>query len=180
MLFIAFAEDSLLLPKKSIEKAYSSRDLYNPRPIWHNFRALFKAIDQGNSDLKINSYNGGLFKPDPAIDDIELPDAICEGFKKLGEYDFESEVGVTILGHIFEQSVADIERLQAVARGEIVEEEKKNGTSGRRKRDGIVYTPDYIARFIVEKTLGTHVDELFWSSMATFSRLAPRTAITTL
>jgi N-6 DNA Methylase/TaqI-like C-terminal specificity domain len=169
VLFIAFAEDSLLLPKESIKQAYTSRDLYNPRPIWHNFRALFKAIDQGNSDLKINSYNGGLFKPDPAIDGIELPDEICEGFQKLGAYDFESEVGVTILGHIFEQSVADIERLQAIARGEIVVEEKKNGTSGRRKRDGIVYTPDYIARFIVEKTLGAHVDELFWASMAKFA-----------
>lgn len=169
VLFIAFAEDSLLLPKGSIKQAYNSRDLYNPRPIWHNFRSLFKAIDQGNSDLKINSYNGGLFKPDAAIDGIELPDVICEGFQKLGEYDFESEVGVTILGHVFEQSVADIERLQAIARGEVVEEEKKKRTSGRRKRDGIVYTPDFIARFIVEKTLGAHVDELFWATMAKFA-----------
>lgn len=169
VLFIAFAEDSLLLPKDSIKQAYSSRDLYNPRPIWHNFRSLFRAIDQGSSDLKINSYNGGLFKPDPSIDEIELPDEICEGFQKLGGYDFASEVSVTILGHIFEQSVADIERLQAIARGELIEEAKKSGTSGRRKRDGIVYTPDYIARFIVEKTLGAHVDELFWTSMAAFS-----------
>ena len=169
VLFIAFAEDTLLLPEKSIDQAYTSRDLYNPRPIWHNFRALFRAIDVGNSGLKINSYNGGLFKPDPAIDGLELPDEICEGFKNLGAYDFASEVSVTILGHIFEQSVSDIERLQAQARGEMVEEEKKNGTSGRRKRDGIVYTPDYIARFIVQKTLGLHVEDLFWSCFAKFS-----------
>lgn len=165
VLFIAFAEDSLLLPKQSIAKAHKHRDPYYPKPIWHNFKALFRAIDEGSSHLDINSYNGGLFRADEGIDALELPDAICEGFRKLSEYDFESEVGVTILGHIFEQSVSDIERLQALARGEQPRPETKNGSRGRRKRDGIVYTPDYIARFIVARTLGTHVDDLFWSIM---------------
>ena len=165
VLFIAFAEDSLLLPEKSLDHAVKNRDLYNPRPIWHNFKSLFRAIDVGNSLLKIDSYNGGLFRLDPAVDELELPDAICNQFRTIGEYDFASEVGVTILGHIFEQSVADIERLQARARGEETEPEKKTGTSGRRKRDGIVYTPDYIARFIAARTLGTHIEDLFWSCM---------------
>jgi hypothetical protein len=166
ILFIAFAEDSLLLPDKSLDKAYASRDLYNPRPIWHNFRALFRAIDEGSTQLRIDSYNGGLFRRDEIADAVELPDEICEQFKCLGAYDFASEVSVNILGHIFEQSIADIERLQARARGEEIEEDKKTGTTGRRKRDGIVYTPDFIARFIVERTLAEHVDELFWSTMA--------------
>ena len=54
-----------------------------------------------------------------------------------------------------------MERLQAIARGEEAEPEKTTGTSGRRKRDGVVYTPDYIARFIVAETLGTHLREIF-------------------
>ena len=161
MLFIAFAEDTGLLPDNTLENAFIARDPYNPRPVWDNFKGLFRAIDEGNNELKIPRYNGGLFREDAVINGLNLPDDICEGFKTLGEYDFASEVSVTVLGHIFEQSIADVERLQAIARGEEEEPEKTTGTSGRRKRDGVVYTPDYIARFIVAETLGTHLREIF-------------------
>ena len=161
VLFIAFAEDTGLLPDNTLENAFVARDAYNPRPVWDNFKGLFRAIDKGNSVLKIPRYNGGLFREDGVINGLTIPDDICEGFKTLGEYDFASEVSVTVLGHIFEQSIADVERLQAIARGEKEEPEKTTGTSGRRKRDGVVYTPDYIARFIVAETLGTHLREIF-------------------
>lgn len=161
VLFIAFAEDTGLLPDNTLSAAFTARDPYNPRPVWENFKGLFRAIDLGSEELKIPRYNGGLFRPDEAINDLDLSDAICEGFKTLGEYDFASEVSVTVLGHIFEQSIADVERLQAVARGEEEEPERTSGTSGRRKRDGVVYTPDYIARFIVAETLGAHLKEAF-------------------
>ena len=161
VLFIAFAEDTGLLPDNTLESAFIARDPYNPRPVWDNFKGLFRAIDLGNDELKIPRYNGGLFSEDTVINGLNIPDNICEGFKTLGEYDFASEVSVTVLGHIFEQSIADVERLQAIARGEEEEPEKATGTSGRRKRDGVVYTPDYIARFIVAETLGAHLKEIF-------------------
>jgi len=171
VLFIAFAEDTGLLPDNTLRDAFSHVDPYNPRPVWENFKGLFRAIDAGRNEVRdaegkvlvpaIPRYNGGLFRTDELIDGLTLPDAICEGFKTLGEYDFASEVSVTVLGHIFEQSIADVERLQAIARGEEEEPEKTSGTSGRRKRDGVVYTPDYIARFIVVETLGTHLKEAF-------------------
>ncbi|WP_421863019.1 Eco57I restriction-modification methylase domain-containing protein [Parvibaculum sp.] len=161
VLFIAFAEDTGLLPDNTLADAFSARDRYNPRPVWSNFKGLFNAIDRGSAELKIPRYNGGLFQPDEGIDTLDLPDEVCEGFKTLGEYDFASEVSVTVLGHIFEQSIADVERLQAQARGEASEPEKTSGTTGRRKRDGVVYTPDYIARFIVAETLGAHLKEIF-------------------
>lgn len=171
VLFIAFAEDTGLLPDNTLSDAFSHVDPYNPRPVWENFKGLFRAIDAGRNEVRdaegkvlvpaIPRYNGGLFRTDVTIDGLTLPDAICEGFKTLGEYDFASEVSVTVLGHIFEQSIADVERLQAIARGEEEEPEKTSGTSGRRKRDGVVYTPDYIARFIVVETLGAHLKEAF-------------------
>ena len=170
VLFIAFAEDTGLLPDNTLENAFVARDSYNPRPVWDNFKGLFRAIDEGNSDLKIPRYNGGLFRQDDTINALSLPDDICEGFKTLGEYDFASEVSVTVLGHIFEQSIADVERLQAIARGEEEEPEKTTGTSGRRKRDGVVYTPDYIARFIVAETLGTHLREIFEDTLRNHAR----------
>ena len=168
VLFIAFAEDTGLLPARILERAFEHSDPFNPKPIWENFKGLFAAIDKGNQKLDVPPYNGGLFAPDKVADYLNIPDGVCEGFKKIGDYDFASEVSVTVLGHIFEQSIADVERLQAEARGEIVEEEKKTGTSGRRKRDGVVYTPDYVARFIVEQTVGAHLRDIFADSLAPF------------
>lgn len=161
VLFIAFAEDNGLLPDDSLLNAFQHRDPYNPKPVWQTFLGLFNAIDRGNDKLKIPRYNGGLFQPNATIDALAVPDHICEGFKRLAEYDFASEISVTVLGHIFEQSIADVEQLQAEALGEAPVEKKASGTSGRRKRDGVVYTPDYVARFIVDQTLGTHCKEIF-------------------
>lgn len=161
VLFIAFAEDTGLLPENTLKNAYEHKDPYAPRPVWETFKALFRAIDRGNKELDIPRYNGGLFQHDPALDALDLPDLVCQGFKRLGDYDFASEISVTILGHIFEQSISDIERLQAVARGEEVEAEKKTGTTGQRKKHGVVYTPDFITRFIVERTVGTHLTDIF-------------------
>lgn len=170
VLFVAFAEDTNLLPDNTLRDAFRSRNAYNPTPVWDNFKGLFSSIDEGNSDLKIPRYNGGLFKADSRIDGLSLPDEVCHGFNRLGEYDFASEVSVTVLGHIFEQSIADVERLQAEARGDAVEDKKATGTSGRRKRDGVVYTPDYIARFIVAETLGTHLKEIFEGILSDHAR----------
>lgn len=161
VLFIAFAEDNGLLPDDSLLNAFQHKDPYNPKPVWQTFLRLFDAIDQGSAQLGIPRYNGGLFQPNKTIGSLNIPDHICEGFKRLAEYDFASEISVTVLGHIFEQSIADVEQLQAEALGEAPVEKKTSGTSGRRKRDGVVYTPDYVARFIVDQTLGAHCQEIF-------------------
>ena len=65
VLFCAFCEDRGLLPADTIRKAYEHRDPYHPRPIWENFRGLFRAINRGNAALGIHAYNGGLFADDP-------------------------------------------------------------------------------------------------------------------
>lgn len=169
VLFIAFAEDNGLLPDDSLLNAFQHRDPYNPKPVWQTFLGLFTAIDRGNDQLKIPRYNGGLFHPNETINALAIPDHICEGFKRLAEYDFASEISVTVLGHIFEQSIADVEQLQAEALGEAPIEKKSTGTAGRRKRDGVVYTPDYVARFIVDQTLGTHCREVFTEILARYA-----------
>src|SRR5665213_799313 len=171
VLFIAFAEDRGLLPDRSIAKAFETQNDFNPQPVWQNFKGLFKAIDEGSTKLGISKYNGGLFKYDANVDGLNLSDEICGAFNEIGKYHFDTEVSITVLGHIFEQSVSDVEKLLARARGEAEDESERNsGVKGRRKRDGIVYTPDYIAKFIVEKTLGAHVDELFRSTMVKFAK----------
>jgi hypothetical protein len=172
ILFCAFCEDRELLPVESIRKAWEHRDPYHPRPIWENFRGLFRAINEGNSALSIPPYNGGLFAADPLLDSLVIPDAVCTMFRDLAEYDYRSAgkvalaasagepaedtaalIDVDILGHIFEQSITDLERLRDELEGRVPEQGKEKHKS-RRKKEGAFYTPAFITRYIVEQTLG--------------------------
>ncbi|MDA3870622.1 MAG: N-6 DNA methylase [Gammaproteobacteria bacterium] len=165
VLFVAFAEDKGLIPDTTIKQAFEHNDPYNPKPVYQNFIGLFNAIDNGNKSLDIPAYNGGLFARDEFLDNLIVSDSLCEGFKNLAEYDFDSEVSVTVLGHIFEQSIADLEELSEVIHTgslpRLAAKAKATAVSGKRKKHGVVYTPDNITRFIVLNTLGTHIDEQF-------------------
>lgn len=153
LLFIAFAEDTFLLPEKSLHEAISVTSKYAPTPKWQQLRILFKWVDEGAMEHNIPPYNGGLFAADADIDALDLPDHLVESFAFLGSYDFRSDVSVTILGHIFEQSISDIEGLHAEAR------QLTPPAAGKKKREGVVYTPDFVTRFIVERTIGAHLAE---------------------
>ncbi|MDR0576014.1 MAG: N-6 DNA methylase, partial [Candidatus Accumulibacter sp.] len=165
VLFIAFAEDRGLLPPKSLVNAGGYRDPYNPRPVWQNFLGLFRAIDKGNRELGIPAYNGGLFASDAALDELPISDEACRIFSEIGEYDFAEDVSVSVLGHIFEQSVSDLEQLRELAGSgnftlETLEKEARaaSALNGKRKEEGVVYTPDVITRFIADKTLGAYLE----------------------
>ena len=58
----------------------------------------------------------------------------------ISSFDFGSELSVNILGHIFENSIGDIEEL-------------KDETTKRRKKDGVFYTPEYITDYIGRNTI---------------------------
>lgn len=75
---------------------------------------MFHSIDRGNSDIKppINKYNGGLFAIDDILDNLIIKDTIWENVTYISaKYDFESDLNVNILGHIFEQSLSDLEQI---------------------------------------------------------------------
>ena len=173
LLFIAFAESRGLLPSGAIAHAVKNVDVYNPQPKWHNFRGLFKAVDVGNPYLKIPPYNGGLFAPDADLDNLQVSDQLVEKFSVLAGYDYEQEVSVTVLGRIFEQSISDLEHIAnlgnidnfKLSADKVLPTGAKKGNSagvaGKRKRDGVVYTPDHITRFIVDKTLTPVIADRF-------------------
>jgi hypothetical protein len=155
ILFIAFAERTDLLPDKLLERAKSERNAFLPQPLWQNFQALFQAVDKGNDHLHIWEYNGGLFAPDAIADSLTIPDPLATDLANLGQWDYRSDVPVTVLGHIFEQSITDIERLRAEARGEEPPKVSKS------KRQGVVYTPEIVTRFLVERTIDVSLEERF-------------------
>ena len=168
VLFIAFAEDKGLLKKDTLKEAFELQNPYSPQPAWDNYKGLFKAIDKGNTKLNIPGYNGGLFANNLAINKLILSDEICKKFAAIGEYDFDSDVSVNILGHIFEQSIADLEEIK---RNLNPDEAPPQEVGSKRRTDGIFYTPPFITRHIVEQAVGRWLSDR--KSELGFDKLKP-------
>jgi hypothetical protein len=171
IIFVAFCEDRGLLPSKCIEDAYKQippfSKVVNPR--WQNFLDLFRAIDSGHQRLHLDEgYNGGLFKHDPEVDDLQLDDEWTKFFHSISRYDFRDEVNVDVLGNIFEKSITELEKLRTggmfAAKKELESRTAPSPQmpkSAQRKRFGVYYTPPEFTRFIVDNTLGKLIDERY-------------------
>ena len=155
LLFIFFAEDCGLLPPNSmvqiIDQWEKLKEMDEYRPFYDRVKKYFGYMNTGFQGKKyeIFAYNGGLFKPDEVLDNIKISDDLLVAHtRKLSEYDFESDVDVNILGHIFENSLSEIEEVtQQINSGETPQ-------TSKRKQDGVFYTPQYITKYIVENTVG--------------------------
>ncbi len=157
-LFIFFAEDRDLLPPNStlkiLEQWNNLKDLDAYSPLYERFKLYFGYLDTGrkgtDKGAEIFAYNGGLFKPDTVLDSLQISDELLFKYTKaLSNYDFESQVDVNILGHIFENSLNEIESVNAEIEGVEFDAQKT-----KRKKDGVYYTPKYITKYIVENTVG--------------------------
>ena len=155
LLFIFFAEDCGLLPPNSMVEILKQweqlKEMDEYVPLYNRIKKYFGYMDTGwqGKKYEIFAYNGGLFKPDEVLDSIKISDDILARFtRKLADYDYSTEVDVNILGHIFENSLNEIEEVTAqINAGE-------TPTVSKRKRDGVFYTPQYITKYIVENTVG--------------------------
>ena len=155
LLFIFFAEDCGLLPPNSmvqiIDQWEKLKEMDEYRPFYDRVKKYFGYMNTGFQGKKyeIFAYNGGLFKPDEILDNIKISDdLLVEHTRRLSEYDFESDVDVNILGHIFENSLSEIEEVtQQINSGAAPQ-------TSKRKQDGVFYTPQYITKYIVENTVG--------------------------
>ena len=151
-LFIAFCEDKNIIPANSYKTmVLSSNENVSKHEL---FSMLCRNIDKGNKKKGINKFNGGLFKYDEILDDLVLDDIIFTELITLADYDFKTDVDENILGRIFEQSISDLEELKNDALG--IETDKKKG---KRKKDGVFYTPSRITRGIVEKSIGEYLND---------------------
>ena len=164
IIFVAFCEDRELLPNQSLLRAWRDVPPFHKvtNPKWQNFLQLFSSINEGNDNLNIPPYNGGLFKKDEEVDNLNLDDDWTTFFKTVGDYDFAHTINVDVLGHLFEKSINDIEkiRLTGLSGIEIAEEEKpKMQKSAERKKGGVYYTPPEFTGFITERTVGRMADE---------------------
>lgn len=158
LVFVCFFEDAGLLPQnKLLEVVEYAKKSELDIPIWDTLKLFFKAVDEGSDKLGVpNGYNGELFKNDDKLNNLKISDAVCKRFVELTKFDFEEDLSVNILGHIFEQSISDLERLKSFSDGKEIET-GKNET--KRKKDGIFYTPEYIVDYIVKNSLGKLLEE---------------------
>jgi type I restriction-modification system DNA methylase subunit len=160
-LFLFFAEDRQLLPPNSVRLVLSQwkklQDLDAYAPLFERFKKYFGYLNTGfkGKNYNVYAYNGGLFKPNEVLDTIVIDDDLLyKHTLKLSDYDFASEVDVNILGHIFENSLNEIDEVKAELEGQVVDKSKS-----KRKKDGVFYTPKYITKYIVENTVGKLCDE---------------------
>ena len=80
--------------------------------------------------------NARLFRPDEVLDRISIITNCFINTLKLSGYGFASEVDVNILGHIFENSLNEIEEIQTQ-----LEENPNEVKLSKRKKDGVFYNP---------------------------------------
>ena len=160
LLFIFFAEDRGLLPPNSIMLIINQweklKDLDEYQPFYNRLKKYFGYMNTGfqGKNYEVFAYNGGLFKPDEILDGLTISDEVLMRYcKKISDYDFQSDVDVNILGHIFENSLTEIEEITTkLQQGEAP-------TISKRKKDGVFYTPQYITKYIVENTVGKLCEE---------------------
>ncbi|MDM8561727.1 TaqI-like C-terminal specificity domain-containing protein [Candidatus Marithioploca araucensis] len=154
LLFVFFAEDTGLVTPNSIateiENWETLQKLNAYDSLYNRLKKFFQHLNIGyqSSIYDIPAYNGGLFATDKILDQLLIDDDVLkDNLLKLATYDFNTELDVNILGHIFEHSLNELEEVSSKIEGRA----KKNT---KRKKDGIFYTPKYITQYIVENTLG--------------------------
>jgi hypothetical protein len=169
-LFIFFAEDTNLLPTNlifRINKEWKNlQEMRIPVSLYDRYLVYFNDLNHGakvtlpafgkktgeaiTAEFEIFAYNGGLFQPDDVLDNVKIDDTVLHTYsEKLSHYDFDSDVDVNILGHIFENSLNEIDEIKSEIEGTTVEK-----TKTKRKKDGVFYTPKYITKYIVDNTVG--------------------------
>lgn len=175
MLFLYYCEDSpdRLIPPDTVKTVTeSARRLpgASTTKVYDALKALFREIDAGSpasAELRLPGYNGELFKLDAIIDAIELPDTLhdksytyrvgehqrrVQGAWGLHAFDFWRELNEHLLGHIFEQSLSD---MQALAQGQAPVPDRLR----ERKQHGIYYTSELLSDYLTSSALDALVAE---------------------
>jgi len=175
VLFAAFCEDhpSGLLPGGTLRRlTVQARQKGGAGVYWDEYRQFFNQLNGGGqkSELAINAFNGGLFAPDPYLENISIDDRLftrqfhagvgrrksqtITGIFGFDVYDFAEDLTVQALGAIFEQSLKDIPKGRSPIRG-FGEIELTSQRAG-----GVYYTPGEITSYIIRRSLDTALDQL--------------------
>lgn len=167
LIFMCFARDLELVDNvlKKVQTAATASYGQDDDLIAQELRRAFVAFDKGYKQRDIPPFNGGLFRGDALLDVLKIKDfRLTDLMNFLNSYNFQGQLNVNVLGHIFEQSISDIEAIKAqlqqdesLAVGTLLPVQKAD--TSKRKKEGVFYTPDYITRYIVEQAVGGWLDD---------------------
>lgn len=180
LLFVLYAEDRNLLPvrdgryddygmrlkiRQEVARRVDEGDVFakGMGPLYQHMQNLFKAISEGEEDLGLPPYNGGLFQTGrvPILDRAVLPDAVfatcVDSLSRLeaagGRHWINyRDLTVRQLGSIYESLLEH----EVVEDGGII---FIRPNIFARKTSGSYYTPDDLVRLIIERTLNPMLDE---------------------
>lgn len=166
LIFIGFVRDLRLVDNvlTELNQNISTSFRKDNQKAWGELKELFNALNEGYSERNIPPFNGELFKPDLLLDNLVVRDhQIMRLVKLVQDYDFQSQLDVNILGHIFEQSIADLpeilDEIQKKTPLELEELKPETVAVTKRKKDGIFYTPEYITQYMVKEAVGGWLED---------------------
>ncbi|MDD4017312.1 MAG: hypothetical protein PHV28_05140 [Kiritimatiellae bacterium] len=164
---------------------YARSRFYSPESdeLWTRLKELFAAMRDGGAfgGHTITQFNGGLFAHDPELDALRIParlfcapnqGATQDPASLLSDkrtllyfsarYNFgkhnnslQRTIGLTTLGRIFEQSITELEIMEAEADGRV-----SLNKLGKRKTDGVYYTPEWVTHAIVAEVVGGRLSDI--------------------
>ncbi|MEI6329758.1 MAG: hypothetical protein WCP16_11030 [Pseudanabaena sp. ELA645] len=111
VLFVAYCEDLHLLPNNLIQDAYEFVNPYIEQPIWENYKAIFRWVQNGNPHYhtSINAYPFSLFESDRLLDQaLFVGDELCRQIKEIARFDFREDVTRHILTSLFDESIKEL------------------------------------------------------------------------
>jgi hypothetical protein len=180
VIFIRFCEDHPyeLLPRERLRRVVQHAPEIPGRhtdKIYQACKGYFDEVRLGNvhgAAYTVFAYDGELFDDDSVLDHIDLDDALFAKVyrtrfgdrerKMLGpfgfwEYNFSVELNEHLLGHIYEKSLADLER------GDLPTEStpRRQTSSALRARYGIWYTPQTLTDYLASEALSPILARLY-------------------
>ena len=178
LVFIHFCEDhpQQLIPRDTVDTVCKAARVLpgeGKNKVYQALKSLFREVDSGSplgNKIRIAGYNGELFKVHPIIDQIDLPDELHDkryivqesrgrsrtinGVWGLHEYDFWKDLNEHLLGHIFEQSLSDLDDVGTSGERSAAERLRE------RKRGGIYYTSSILSDFLANSSIAAILDEV--------------------
>jgi Eco57I restriction-modification methylase len=177
LLFMCFVRDLDIVKNminavnKAVEESFDQEE----DALWKQLKYAFVSLDKGYRRKNIPPFNGGLFRKDELLENLVVKDfRLGEFMDFLNQYDYQNQLNINVLGHIFEQSISDIEGIKSRLQDEEpvfegINENTAKAVNTKRKADGVFYTPEYITRYMVEQALGAYLDEAEDQILATMN-----------
>jgi len=123
--------------KQEISREIYFKDL-REKEFFNDCKQKYKFKEE---DIKISKEERNIFE-----ENNDKINPIIRNILFIASYDFRTDVNVNILGHIFEQSISDLEEL-------------KGKRESKRKKEGVFYTPEYITEYICKNTIIPHLSK---------------------